>query len=88
MRRRYSNIQKKLAVERALKSRKRAKDVANELKISPSTLYRWLKEEDSSRSSKKIKYISRELEKRIRKVQDERKVLLRALQIMARELAD
>jgi len=61
MRRRYSNIQKKLAVERALKSRKRAKDVANELKISPSTLYRWLKEEDSSRSSKKIKYISRVL---------------------------
>ncbi|CAD5276177.1 conserved hypothetical protein [Alteromonas sp. 38] len=83
---RYPDSLKKLALKKVLELGLNASDVALELKISRSTIYSWLREERQSRRESKNKFVSGKLEEYIHDVSEERKTLIKALAILAREL--
>ncbi|MDK2763421.1 transposase [Alteromonas macleodii] len=78
--------QKRFALKEVSRVGKPLTEMAKELNISPSSLYRWKREFDPNRSNTREKYIARQLENHLCKVSEERKILLRALQILACEL--
>lgn len=85
---RYPDSLKKLALKKVLQLGLNASEVALELKISRSTVYSWLREERQNRRESKSKFVAGKLEGYIQEVSDERKTLIKALAILARELPE
>ena len=81
----YPGELKRLAIERVHQSENSVSQVAQELNISLSTLYNWLKAEKKTISHSKEKYIAAKLEAKLQEALFERDILLKALRIIAKE---
>lgn len=86
MRKKYSFKKRKLAIDKVLNSDQTVAEVASELQISMSSIYRWLKEEELIvKSQDRSLYEQNGL--RIQKGYDEREILLKALTILIRDFS-
>jgi transposase len=82
----YAQDTKDLAIKKIMKSEKRVPEVASELGISSSTLYRWIKLKREEKNNSKSKFLMKKLESRLEEISEEREVLLKAASILAREI--
>jgi len=82
----YAQDTKDLAIKKILNSEKRVPEVASELGISSSTLYRWIKLKREEKNNSKSKFLMKKLESRLEEISEEREVLLKAASILAREI--
>ena len=82
----YAQKTKDLAIKKILNTEKRVPEIAKELGISPSTLYRWLKLKSEEQNNSKNKFLMKKLESELEKISEEREVLLKAASILAREI--
>lgn len=64
----------------------KVQNVAMDLNVPKSTIYAWIKEKDEVLNSSKSKFIIKRLEDQLRVVSEDRKVLIKAASIFAREL--
>ncbi len=82
----YAQKTKDLAIKKILNTEKRVPEIAKELGISPSTLYRWIKLKSEEQNNSKNKFLMKKLESELEKISEEREVLLKATSILAREI--
>jgi len=82
----YTQKTKDLAIKKVMSNKKRVPEIAKELGISPSTLYRWIKRRNEEQHNSKSKFLMKKLESRLEKISEEREVLLKATSILAREI--
>tara|TARA_B110000196_G_scaffold320046_1_gene340219 strand:- start:95 stop:358 length:264 start_codon:yes stop_codon:yes gene_type:complete len=82
----YAQKTKDLAIKKILNNEKQVPEIAKELGISPSTLYRWLKLKSEEQNNSKNKFLMKKLESELEKISEEREVLLKAASILAREI--
>ena len=82
----YAQKTKDLAIKKILNTEKRVPEIAKELGISPSTLYRWLKLKSEEQNNSKSRFLMKKLESELEKISEEREVLLKATSILAREI--
>jgi len=82
----YAQKTKDLAIKKILNTEKRVPEIAKELGISPSTLYRWIKLKSEEQNNSKSKFLMKKLESELEKISEEREVLLKATSILAREI--
>lgn len=82
----YAQKTKDLAIKKILNTEKRVPEIAKELGISPSTLYRWIKLKSEKQNNSKSKFLMKKLESELEKISEEREVLLKATSILAREI--
>lgn len=82
----YTQKTKDLAIKKILNTEKRVPEIAKELGISPSTLYRWIKLKSEEQNNSKSKFLMKKLESELEKISEEREVLLKATSILAREI--
>jgi len=82
----YAKDTKDLAIKKIMNSEKRVPEVASELGISSSTLYRWIKLKREEKNNSKSKFLMKKLESRLEEISEEREVLLKAASILAREI--
>lgn len=62
-----------------------ASDVAQELQVSRSTIYTWLKEEKHNLNSSKERFIAARLENELHTAAYEREVLVKAIKILMKD---
>jgi transposase len=82
----YAKKTRDLAIKKILNTEKRVPEIAKELGISPSTLYRWVKLKSEEQNNSKSKFLMKKLESELEKISEEREVLLKATSILAREI--
>lgn len=68
------------------RGRKSVSDVSRDYGIGKSTIYRWLRVEASTRKKSKEKFIMKQLEQKLKRLADERNILIKAASILAREI--
>ncbi|ALO41822.1 Transposase IS3/IS911 family protein [Pseudoalteromonas phenolica] len=81
----YSNEIKLLATERVLIKGERVTEVAKDLRIAQSTLYTWIsasKQDSNSENGVSVET----LKQRLKKVSEERDILIKAASILAKQL--
>lgn len=81
----YSNEIKLLATERVLIKGERVTEVAKDLSIAQSTLYTWIsasKQDSNSENGVSVET----LKQRLKKVSEERDILIKAASILAKQL--
>jgi len=82
----YAQDTKDLAIKKIMNREQRVPEVARELGISSSTLYRWIKLKREEKNNSKSKFLMKKLESRLEEISEEREVLLKAASILAREI--
>ncbi|PKG63275.1 MULTISPECIES: transposase [Pseudoalteromonas] len=85
MSKKYSFKKRKLAIDKVLISDQTVAEVASELQISMSSIYRWLKEERMVKPQDRSLYEKNSL--RVQEAYDEREILLKALTILVRDFS-
>lgn len=81
----YPDSLKKLAVKNVLYLGQNVSDVAQELQVSKSTIYTWLKEEKHNLNSSKARFIAARLENELQTATNEREVLVKAIKILMKD---
>ncbi|MAD04287.1 MAG: hypothetical protein CMK65_11825 [Pseudoalteromonas sp.] len=86
MSRPYSEKIRDEVIKRVYEHGEKVQHVSQDLNVSKSTIYSWLKENNEADKNSKGKFIIKRLEDQLKAVSEERKVLIKAASIFAREL--
>ena len=86
MSRPYSEKIRSQVIKRVCEHGEKVQNVSQDLNVSKSTIYSWLKENNEAAKNSKGKFIIKKLEDQLKTVSEERKVLIKAASIFAREL--
>ena len=82
----YSEKIRDQVIKRVCAHGEKVQHVSQDLNVSKSTIYSWLKENNEDDKNSKGKFIIKRLEDQLKAVSEERKVLIKAASIFAREL--
>lgn len=86
MSRPYSEKIRDQVIKRVYEHGEKVQHVSQDLNVSKSTIYSWLKENNEAAKNSKGKFIIKRLEDQLKAVSEDRKVLIKAASIFAREL--
>ncbi len=86
MSRPYSEKIRSQVIKRVCEQGEKVKNVAQDLNVSKSTIYSWIKEKNGFVKNSRNKFIIKKLEDQLKTLSEDRKVLIKAASIFAREL--
>ncbi len=86
MSRSYSDKTRSQVTKRVCEHGEKVQNVSQDLNVSKSTIYSWLKENNEAAKNSKEKFIIKRLEGQLKAVSEDREILIKAASIFAREL--
>lgn len=86
MSRAYSAKIRGQVIKRIYEHGEKVQQVSQDLNVSKSTIYSWLKDNNEAAKNSKGKFIIKKLEDQLKALSEDRKVLIKAASIFAREL--